>query len=167
MKYFVWALLLPFNWLLTIIFWIFNPFAALFVIYKDTTLQVKRLDYQVVTLKRARLVWWLSWFDTFDNPTDEFWFGLYGPVNKDTQAQYDGSKLLRYTYRLKWLYRNTAYGFLNQFGIKKSNSLAFNIKKRIALPFGYCNDINIGWKAHSGFDKLMYAGRILGLRKIL
>lgn len=165
MKYLIWGLLLPINWLVTIVFWTLNPIAAAFVTYQNITAQVKRLDFKIITLRRARLVWWLSWFDTFDNPVDEYWYGSFGKTNKDTQADYDASKLLRYIYRLKWIYRNTGYGFWNRFGIAKDNPIAFNIKKQVTLAFGYSDDINIGWKEHRGFDKLMYAGGFLRLKK--
>ena len=116
---------------------------------------------------RDSLVWWLAWFDTDDNATDEYWYGLYPFSQYFTQEQYDKSKVLRWFMRVCWLQRNSAYTFKRKyFGLDKDSQYAWQITKKIPIGFGYCNDVNIGYKAHKGFNRLMYAGRIIGIKKI-
>ena len=115
---------------------------------------------------RDMLAPWLSWFDTFDSATDEYWYGKYKRVVDKPEAWYRESAFNRYLCRVWWLQRNSAYGFnYSVFGIAANSPLAWQYKACLPLPFGYWNNINIGWKAHAGFAKLMFAGRILGLRK--
>ncbi len=152
MKYLIWTLLWPVMFAVGLLARLLSPIACLFIVKNP--------------YGRDILAPWLSWFDTFDNPTDEYWYGAY-PLSKHfTQTQYDNSAILRWFMRLLWLQRNAAYGFnYSVVGIAANSPLAWQYQAHIALCFGYYNNVNIGWKAHHGFAKLMYAGRILGLRK--
>lgn len=172
-KYFYWALL----WLPLFVVGVFGRFTApltcLFVTRKLRTDVVKRLLKIEITLYRDDLVWWLSWFGTDDNDVSEWWYGCYNSksnfafIRNWTQDNYDNSKLIRYYCRVMWLQRNSMYTFNRKFfGLDKNNSLAWHYTKDKLLGFGYYNSINIGFKAHKGIDRLMYAGRVLGIRKI-
>jgi hypothetical protein len=57
-----------------------------------------------------------------------------------------------------WYQRNNLYTFNRKFfGIAKDSPLAWQYKGE---SFINGRTINIGWKAHKGFDGLMFAGRI-------
>lgn len=166
MKYLYWALLWPLLFVVGWIFRIFAPVACMFIVRAPRTDTVKRLNKQILTLQRDSLVQRLTWLDTHDNATDEYWYGMYPLSLKFTQQQYDNSALLRWFFRVCWLWRNSAYTFNRKFfGIAKNSPLAWQYKAQKPMFFGWHNDINIGWKSHKGFDGLMFAGRILGLRK--
>ena len=172
MKYIIWALLWPVLIISGMAGRLLSPIAVCFVKSEPYTTTVKRLNRQLVTLQRDRLVWWLTWFDTDDNATDEWWYGCYNQnsifafIRNWTQADYDNSKLIRWYCRMMWLQRNSMYTFNRKFfGISPDSKLAWQYKADIPLLFGYYNSVNIGWKAHKGIAKLMYAGRILGVRK--
>jgi hypothetical protein len=110
---------------------------------------------------------WLDWFQTDDNAVDEYWHGMYPFSLYFTQEQYDNSWLIRYFMRVCWLQRNSAYTFKRKFfGMAKDDPSAWQITKKIRLAFGYGFDINIGYKAHKGFDRLMFAGRIFSIKKL-
>jgi hypothetical protein len=165
MKYIVWALLWPLMFLIGLIGRILSPIAAMFIVRAPRLDTVKRRGKQILLLERDSLVWWLTWFDTDDNATDEWWYGMYSKPNW-TQADYDNSILIRWYCRMRWLQRNSMYTFNRQFfGIAKNSPLAWQYKVDVPLWFGYYNSINIGFKTHKGFNRLMYAGRILGIRK--
>lgn len=168
-----------------------SPFACFFITHVEFTDRVKRLGKVEVTMRRERLVWWLSWFDTHDNTTDEYWYGMYDDwilnLLKVDQAKYDKSKIIRYYCRVMWLQRNNLYTFNNKYFSKpleadlgvielgtedrpswvrltlRENS--FQYQAHAPLWFGYWNDINIGWKKHKNQPRMIYAGRILGIRK--
>ena len=157
MKYLYWAILFPLVFTISQIARILSPIACLFVVRAPYTTSVKRLGKQVVTLERDRLVWWLTWFDTDDNETDEYWYGLYDYSNI-TQEQYDNSKWLRYKCRVRWLWRNSAYTFNRKFfGLDKDSKMIWQYTGNSFIPG---RTINIGYKSHKGIDRLMYAGRI-------
>lgn len=103
-----------------------------------------------------------------------------------TQQTYDNSKIIRWYYRVWWLQRNCAYGWhywlfsmpveasiviekgikgkvgFERFTTRPSSFQTQTIKK---LWFGYANDKNIGWKEHTNKPRLLYANRLIGLRK--
>lgn len=167
MKYLYWALLWPLMFAIGVIGRILSPIACLFIVTKLRNDVVKRLGKQTVTLPRDSLVWWLTWFDTDDNATDEYWYGMYDNTVNHTQEYYATHAIYRWYCRVRWLNRNSMYTFNRKFfGLKKTSPLAWQYKVDIPLWFSFYNSINIGFKAHKGFDKLMYAGRILGLRKM-
>ena len=170
------------------------PIVVMFITREIKGDTVKRLGKKFVELPRDNLVWWLTWFNTDDNNTDEWWYGVYNIlspfkfIQNWTQEDYDNSKVIRWFCRLSWLWRNSAYTFNRKFfnrpkedtPIKyftkgdpkigfwyelKIFNKSFQLKANIPFGIGsYYNSINIGWKEHSGIDKLLYAGRILGIR---
>lgn len=145
----LWLTSLPISILITIFCWITNPIACLFVTYENG---------------RANLWGWAYLWQTYDNNVDEYYFGNYG-TDKPTLHVYNYSAWLRYKYRVLWLTRNTGYGFSYKFlSIPKGEG--FQFKGHTKPLFGYYNDYNCGWKAHKGFDRLDYAARIIGLRKV-
>lgn len=165
MKYFIWAILWIPLFLIGLAFRILSPLAVCFVTRAPYLTTVKRLDSKLTLLNRDRLVWWLTWFDTDDNATDEYWYGLYDASSLWGQADYDNSRCIRWYCRMMWLQRNSAYTFNRKFfGIAKDSWLHWQYKTIKPFLFGKVNDINIGWKEHSGQDKLLYAGRVLGVR---
>lgn len=166
MKYLYWVLLWPILFAIGIFGRLAAPVVCLFIFRKPRTDVVKRAGKQILTLQRDSLVWWLTWFDTDDNATDEYWYGMYDNTPNFTQDYYDGHPIYRWYCRVRWLNRNSMYTFNRKFfGIAKNSPLAWQYKADIPLWFGYYNSVNIGFKSHKGFDKLMYAGRILGLKK--
>lgn len=163
MKYLVWLALWVPLFLVGVVFRILSPIACLFV-YQDFCLAyVKRLNKTTV-LMRDRL--YLSWFDTFDNPVDEYWYGMYGDTENKSQYDYDRSKVSRWIYRIKWLNRNSAYTFNYKFfGILPTSWLNWQYQNYSPINVNYNWNINIGWKSHIGFDKLIFAGRFFGIKK--
>lgn len=177
MMYLLWALLFIPNLLIYLACMILNPVVALFVTKRDG---------------REYLVKPLYWFQTHDNPVDEYWYGGYFTdsffryVREASPYQYESSAWLRYVCRLFWLWRNCAYGFsYNLFGrdligeevvtetgnekfgkwrrfILRSNS--WQLKAHIPIGFGLQLDVNIGWKTHKGFPRAMYADRLISFR---
>ena len=111
-------------------------------------------------------------------------------VRNWTQTDYNNSWLIRYFCRVAWLWRNAGYGFSQSvLGIDASNTMkndrpwhgfeqirwyrlpdlrilvALQLTGKLWLTSNCYLDINIGWKGHKGFNRLMYAGRILAFRK--
>lgn len=145
---------------------VLSPFACMFIKREPRLDTVKRLGKKKVLIDRDSLVWWLTWFDTDDNATDEYWYGGYDQKSTKTQEYYDTHAIYRWYCRVMWLNRNSMYTFNRKFfGLPKDSKLAWQYKAIKPLAFGYVNDINIGYKSHKGFDRLMLAGRIIGLRK--
>ena len=166
MKYLYWALLWLPMFFVSLLGRLSAPLVTLFIKREPRLDTVKRLAKRSVLLQRDRLVWWLTWLDTEDNATDEYWYGMYDNTVDFTQTYYDTHSLYRWYCRARWLNRNSMYTFNRKFfGMTKDNPLAWQYKAVIPLWFGYYNSVNIGFKAHKGFDRLMYAGRIIGLRK--
>lgn len=167
MKYIYWSILFPLQFVIShVIARVLSPIACLFIVREPRLDTVKRLGKKKVLLQRDDLVWWLSWFGTDDNAVDEYWYGVYGKTNEKTQEYYNTHKVYRWWCRVLWLQRNSAYTFNRKFfGLNKDSMLAWQYKAIKPLWFGYHNDINIGFKSHKGIDRLMFAGRVVGLRK--
>jgi hypothetical protein len=165
-KYLVWALILPFEIVIGMIGRLLAPIVCLFIVKTPRFDVVKRLGKQKVLLEnRYDLPSWLSWFGTFDNDMSEYWFGMYPLSEYFTQEQYDNSRLLRWFMAVCWLWRNSMYGFTRKYiSVKADSWLAWHYKGQVSLPFNLQMHINIGWKAHKGFNDniLMYAGRPVG-----
>jgi hypothetical protein len=101
-------------------------------------------------------------WSTHDAPVDEgFYGGYFGP-----SAAYHVSRLTRYWYRLRWLTRNTAYGW-SYLLFSIPTGTGFQWKGLSKTYFGFYNDFNIGYKHHAGFAKDDLAGRIIGIRKTI
>lgn len=165
-----WFIYLPIAFLMGIFCRITNPIACLFVNRQLQSDDVGRLGGIVKKMPRENLSnFWHLW-QTHDNACDEYWWGKYNEsswfktVRNWTQTDYDNSRWVRYMCRVLWLNRNAAYGW-NYLLLSIPAGQGFQIKKQIPLFGGWYNDVNIGWKAHTGFPRLLYAGRILGLRK--
>lgn len=193
MKYIQWTIywlpLFLISWLARFL----SPIACLFVTRSFELDTVKRYNKQKVTLPRDNLVSCLSWFNTHDNNADEWWYGMYNTESFQfcrlwSQIDYDASKVKRWFCRVMWLQRNSAYGFSYAFFSKplelpintfeygnEANSWwlllnirpsSFQLEARHPLGFGKVNSINIGWKSHTGMTRMLYAGRVLGIRNI-
>lgn len=157
MKYLYWFLLLIPS---IIIGWsarLISPIACMFITRAPYYTTVKRYGKTYQLLDRDRLVWWLTWFDTDDNATDEFWYGIYSTTK--TQEYYDTHRVYRWWCRVMWLQRNSMYTFNRKFfGLKKDSPLAWQYKGNSLIKG---RTINIGFKAHKGIDRLMLAGRFI------
>jgi len=166
MQYLLWLIYFVPALAVELLCWLTNPIACLFVVKRERTDTVKRLDRRIVTMQREYLWGVFNLWSTHDNAVDEGWHGLYEIpfLSSTTQSDYDNSALIRYWCRLWWLTRNTAYGWTYLlFSVNTENG--WQIKKDIPLFFGYYNSVNIGWKSHKLMPRLLYANRIIGLRK--
>ena len=189
MKYLDWLWRLPFVWLIKIIATIFAPLIGLCVAHQERTDRVKRLGNKQVTMQRTYLINPLYWFQTHDNAVDEWWWGCFNESSvlayfrEATQTQYDKSAFLRYACRVMWLWRNCAYGFSynvfskpldeviseveqgdpkgkwSRFTQRKSS---WQFKADYPIRDWFKLSVNIGWKEHKGFPKVMYADRPIG-----
>lgn len=165
-KYLYWLMLWPFAFMVGLLGRILAPIVCMFIERKPRTDVVKRLGKRTVTLPRDSLVWWLTWFDTDDNATDEYWYGFYDENTTKTQEYYDTHRIYRWYCRVRWLNRNSMYTFNRKFfGLPVGHKYAWQYKKNLPLLFKYYNSVNIGFKSHKGFNRLMLAGRIIGIRK--
>ena len=153
---------------------------------------MKRLR-ETLTVDRDFIITPFYWWQTFDNAVDEYWWGVYNGqsffkfMREATQADYDSSAFIRYVCRLTWMLRNAGYGFaqylfgrkldeeqsVKTHGTKGSGFFwyrltirksSWQLQAQVPLFGKRYNDINIGWKTHEGFDRVMYAGRVIGLR---
>ncbi|MDP3088880.1 MAG: hypothetical protein Q8M99_11925 [Methylotenera sp.] len=143
-----------------------NPIACMFVRKEPRHDIVKRLGKKYYTFDREYLWGIFYLWQTHDNAVDEGWWGLYDIafIRSKTQADYDNSQLIRYWCRVWWLSRNTAYGW-HYLLFSVHLDKGWQVKKDIPLLFGYYNSVNIGWKSHKGKPRLLYANRIIGIRK--
>lgn len=107
---------------------------------------------------------WLKWFQTFDAPLDAGWRDGYRGFPTPT------TKWQRYKLRVKWLYRNTAYGFSywvmgikfdpSEWTVKRfvntpelSNFVAVSSKGYFNFTYhGKWGEYKLGWKAWNYFD---------------
>ena len=178
-----WLLTYLISVLSTIVAYLLSPLLAMCVYKELRTDVVKRFDKQIKTFDRYYLWSVFNWFQTHDNACDEYFWGVYGDSDKVTIAEYDDSILLRYWYRIAWLTRNPAYGFGHTvLGFARDDSTiqtdstwgnfkirvwtnangkqAFNVKGQFFISEEYYFDINIGWKPHKTFSRLMQADRL-------
>ena len=189
MKYLDWLWRLPFVWLIKIIATIFAPLIGLCITHQERTDRVKRLGNKQVTMQRTYLIKPLYWFQTHDNAVDEYWWGCFNEssvlsyLRNATQEQYESSAFFRYACRVIWLWRNCAYGFsYNVFskpldeviseveqGVKGGKWSCFTqlksswqFKATYPIRDWFKITVNIGWKEHKGFPKLMFADRPIG-----
>lgn len=190
MMYLKWLVLFPFELFIKIVCFIFAPIVGLFYTKRLRLDRVKRLNNQQVEMQREYIVKPLYWCQTHDNAVDEYWWGCFNKdsvskyLSEATQEDYDSSWFLRYACRVMWLWRNCAYGFAYHiFGSPNTPILvtkergvedkgfwwkyterakSFQLKVHVPTPWKWFVNINIGWKAHKGFDKVMFAGRLIG-----
>lgn len=162
------------------------PVVCLFVRKEYRLDRVKRLGNESIGFEREYLRGPFVYWQTHDNAADEYFWGLFTEtsffpfIRNATIEQYERSWFIRYVCRLLWVWRNCGYGFSYfVFGrvlddaedvrdrgnyvvtVRKSS---WQLKGKIPLLGRLYNDVNIGWKAHDGFPRVMYAGRIIGLR---
>lgn len=98
MKYIKYILFFIPHLLVTWVCWLTNPIACLFPVRQPNG--------------RDKLWGIFELWSTFDNPVDEGYYGNYfGPATPMGHYAYDHSAWTRYVYRLKWLSRNTGYGW--------------------------------------------------------
>lgn len=190
--YLLWILMFIPNLLIKIFCLIFSPLVACFITSRLRTDRVKQIDNQQHTLLRDYLIKPFYWFQTHDNAVDEYWYGafnkksIFSYLRNVTQSQYDSDKLLRYICRVMWLWRNCGYGFsYNLFGIPLDSIISekefgtkykgfwylltkrqssFQLEVQIPTWWSWYININIGWKSHDGFPRVMYADRIFGTK---
>jgi len=142
------------------------------------------------TFDREYLIKPLRWWQTHDNAVDEWWYGGFNDkshfkfLREATQQDYDNSWWIRYCCRVMWMYRNNAYGFmynlfsrplefdpkLYEHGIEDSGKFWYllavypsSFKLEVQIPIWKTNrymTINMGWKAHKTFPRVMYANRV-------
>lgn len=122
----------------------------------------------------------LRWFQTFDNPLDEWRTGDY--YKHCHWLNWDFAKAFhRYLARVFWLCRNPAYGFAQLLGIVPKGEIhtvldkgtwdgastnyhlivwdnGFQFRAQIYWYKNHFVRINIGYKGHAGFSKYMIAG---------
>jgi hypothetical protein len=170
-----WLLLFPLSIALTFFAWIIAPVLAL---------------RPLVTVINGRewLISPLRYFQTHDAPVDEWRFGGYWKSCDWLPWQFNKSRH-RYLARYFWLCRNPVYGFNHYvFGIvpkllpavtgstaKWDTGLsnweytdwgnAFNFRAQWFFYGAHYLRINIGWKSHKGFNRLMLATHISPFRK--
>lgn len=188
MQYIKWILLYPISIAFSIFAFFTVPFVCLFTVKKPTKDNVKRFNKKLITINRDYLLPIFSWWATFDNAADEWWYGMYNANTKFaknwTQDDYDKSWIKRYICRVFWHSRNIAYGFnlnvlgftpidatvvttqLRQFKVttwysRYGFAKAFQVQGNLFITKSYYFNINIGWKAHKQVQKLMFAGRLL------
>ena len=183
LAYFVPALLIE------VLAMLLTPLIALFVTTELRTDRVKRLGNQTLTMERTYLIKVFRWFQTHDNAVDEWWWGCFNESSvlayfRDaTQDKYEGSAFFRYACRVMWLWRNCAYGFsYNVFSKPLDETISvieqgdpkwkwsrftqrrssWKFKANYPIRDWFKLSVNIGWKEHKGFPKLMFADRPIG-----
>lgn len=104
-----WFALLPVMLLTTAIAYLLTPIIALPFFVRNDAIAHESSPRD----GRERLVAWLYWFQTYDNPLDEGFYCGYGKhqwINR-FRANYHSSGLSQYMFRVYWLWRNAIYGF--------------------------------------------------------
>lgn len=186
----IWALYFIPAILIEVCCYILAPVVALFIRQEERTDRVKQIDNQEHTLVRDYLIKPLMWFQSHDNAVDEWWYGAYNKdhyfsfAKEATQDYYNNNARFRWYCRLMWLWRNCAYGFHynlfskpfeeptseKTFGTKKktfwyrltTRPSSWQLEVHLPLILNKYMSLNLGWKAHKGFPRLLYANRIIG-----
>jgi hypothetical protein len=157
-----------------------NWLACIFVRHEIRTDRVKRMGNKQVTMMREYPIKLFTLWNTHDNAIDEYWYGQYGDEDW-TEEEYKSSWWKRYISRVRWLMRNNAYGWLYKYFSQPVEPLLKQYTKGIEdkgfwynlevyknsfmleahLPTGkrYFS-VKIGWKAHKGFSRKMFANRL-------
>ena len=131
---------------------------------------------------REWLILPLRWFQTHDNPVDEWRVGNY--YKNCNWVNWDFNKPFhRYLARYFWLCRNPAYGFAQLVGIVPIGQMTtcfdvgiwdsattnyhlvkwdncFHYRAQLYFYKNHYLRLNLGWKAHAGFSKFMITGNI-------
>lgn len=144
------------------------------------------LCYTTDAQGREWLIAPLRWFQTHDNPVDEWRIGSY--YKNCNWVNWDFTKPFhRYLARYFWLCRNPAYGFAQWLGIIPVGTFktvykignwdtaftnyefilwdnGFHYRAQLYFYKNHYLRLNLGWKGHSGFAKYMLAGHISPFR---
>lgn len=131
---------------------------------------------------REWLITPLRWFQTHDNPLDEWRIGGY--YKNCNWVNWDFTKPFhRYLARYFWLCRNPAYGFAQLVGIVPKGEFktiydigtwdsattnyhfvksdnCFQYRAQFYFYKNHYLRLNLGWKEHAGFSKFMITGNI-------
>lgn len=114
----LWLLKVPVLIGLTAIAYVINPILALFITHAEES-ETTGHPSLVPGQPREFLVKPLRIWQSEDAPVDEYFWANYEPdgfVQRRLRKYYHSSALVRYVYRVMWLYRNPAYGFGNRLG---------------------------------------------------
>ena len=161
--YVLWALYFPLQLAVSIFCKVTAPVVSLFV--------TKEYDPEM-GFDREWLIKPFRYWQSFDHPLDHYFWAGYSKysilpfIRNCTRETYLSNWFIRYLYRVLWIERNTAMGFTQNWFGRDPDQPNFQVKKQVPIGFGYVNDQNYGWKSHRGFTRLMYAGRVIGIRKL-
>ena len=125
------------NWLwkvpvliaLSLIAFIINPILALFITKAEES-ETTGLPSLHPGMPREFLIPCLRIWQSEDAPVDEYYWASYeinGWFQRKFRERYHTSAVVRYVYRVMWLYRNPAYGFGNRLGYN-STGMYFTAK---------------------------------------
>lgn len=113
-----WAWKVPVLMVLTAIAFIINPILALFITHAEESETTGHPSLHP-GMMREFLIKPLRIWQSEDAPVDEYYWADYEPngwFQRAFRAKYLDSAVVRYMYRVMWLYRNPAYGFGNRLG---------------------------------------------------
>lgn len=113
-----WAWKVPVLMVLTAIAFIINPILALFITHAEESETTGHPSLHP-GMMREFLIKPLRIWQSEDAPVDEYYWADYEPngwFQRKFREKYSGSAVVRYMYRVMWLYRNPAYGFGNRLG---------------------------------------------------
>ena len=169
--YLQWLISWPFSWLATLATWVLAPILAL-------PLFITKIDGREWLIPQVR------YFQTHDAPVDEWYRSTYW--KSCNWLTWDFTKAThRYLARYFWMCRNPAYGFAyHVLGVKPTQDKvvtgsvgkwdsgvsnweftdwgsAFNFRAQWFFTTNFYLRINIGWKQHTGFAKVMLATFIM------
>lgn len=114
----LWAIKVPLLILLSLVAYIIAPFIALFITHAEES-EVTGHPSLHPGMPREFLIKPLRIWQSEDAPVDEYYWANYEPngwVQTHLRKHYESSRIVRYVYRVMWLYRNPAYGFGNRLG---------------------------------------------------
>jgi len=114
------------NWLwkvpvligLSLIAYVINPLLALFIVHAEES-ETTGFPSLHPDMPREFLIKPLRIWQSEDAPIDEYYWANYEPngwFQKVFREHYESSVVVRWLYRVMWLYRNPAYGFGNLLG---------------------------------------------------
>lgn len=114
----LWALKVPVLLLLTVIAYIIAPILACFITYAEES-DVTGHPSLFPNTPRAFLQKWCRIWQSQDAPVDEYYYAEYemdGFLQRNFRLVYHYYSIVRWAYRVAWLWRNPAYGFGEKFG---------------------------------------------------
>ena len=123
-----WMWKVPVLMVLTIVAFIINPILALFITHAEES-EVTGFPSLHPGMMREFLIKPLQIWQSEDAPVDEYYWADYesnGWFQRAFRAKYSDSAVVRYMYRVMWLYRNPAYGFGNRLGYDATEMVILN-----------------------------------------